>query len=290
MQDLTDITPYVRAAHLYNYRGERDEQRRRGYGYACHLFIEGHGHMLVEDQCHPISNGTLIFVRPGVWHLFEHAPMETMDAYNIYFDLWTAPAPHQPNFAYEWDQYQQEWMTAIRNCKPLDLLPTSMSLRSYPHLIDLMKLTLAAFNQQGAYTQEAAALLLKSWLLQWAHIASVNKPIDERIAHVVEEMDNHPETRASHEEWCAISGLEKSQFYRLFKQEMGITPKAYLLDARMKKACVLLMESRQNITHIALELGYDSIHYFTNQFRAKYGISPSEYRLGRAYHEIKRFS
>lgn len=290
MTSLLDISPYVRAAHLYNYRGERDEQRRRGYSYAFHLFTEGHGQMIIQNVCYPISSGTFIFIRPGEWHTFEHAPMETMDAYNLYFDLWSVPTPHQPSFAYEWDQFEPEWMTAMRSCSELKKLPTSMSLRSYPHLIDLMKLTMVAFNQQGTYAREAASSLLKSWMLQWSHIANATKPMDERIAVVVEQMDNHPESRFSHEEWCDISRLEKSQFYRLFKQETGMTPKAYLLDARMKKACVMLMESRQSITHIALELGYDSIHYFTNQFRAKYGVSPSSYRMGRAHHEIKRFS
>ncbi|MFW5435127.1 AraC family transcriptional regulator [Paenibacillus apiarius] len=289
MKSLADTLPHIRAAHMYNYRGAPEEQRRRGYSYAFHLFTEGHGHMLVNDQRYAVSSGTLIFVRPGEWHYFEHTPSETMDACNIYCDLWSVPQPKQPTFAYEWDDYNPRWLTAIEPCPELDSIPTCMSLRPYPHLIELIKHTLAAYNRSGKYTSKAVSACFYAWLLQWSDVTSADYPMDYRIARVLQQMDEHPERRYTHGRWCEQCGLEKSQFYRLFKQETGMSPKAYVLRSRMKKAAVLLMESRQSITEIALLLGYDSIHYFSNQFASVYGVSPSAYRMGKGHNDVERW-
>ncbi|MCM3289026.1 AraC family transcriptional regulator [Paenibacillus sp. MER 180] len=288
MMTIADIRPYIRAAHMYNYRGTREEQLRRGYSYAFHLFLDGHGHMTIDDQRYAVSNGTLIFVRPGEWHSFEHAPNETMNACNIYCDLWEAPPPNQPTFAYEWDEFDPKWLTVQKSCTELESLPTCTSLRPYPYFIELMKHVLTAYNRRGCYTKQAASASFYSWLIQWYDASRLPNPTDYRIARILERMDEHPEQRHSVDYWCSECGLEKSQFYRLFKQETGVSPKAYLLQARMKKAAVLLMESRQSITEIALMLGYDSIHYFSNQFTCVYGISPTLYRTNNSYQKIDR--
>ncbi|WCF09745.1 AraC family transcriptional regulator [Paenibacillus thiaminolyticus] len=290
MKPLIEVQPHIRAAHMYNYRGAPEEQRRRGYSYAFHLFTEGHGHMIINEQVYPVASGSLIFVRPGEGHYFVPAPGDTMDACNIYCDLWCLPQPKQPTFAYQWDDYDPRWLTEQMPCPELDGLPTSMSLRPYPHLIELIKQTLAAFNRSGKYTAQAVSACFYSWILQWHEAGSLTETADYRITRILEQMEACPEQRFSVDYWCSECGLEKSQFYRLFKQETGMSPKAYALQARMKKAAVLLMESRQSITDIALMLGYDSIHYFSNQFSSVYGISPSSYRMGKGYQKLDRWS
>ncbi|MGZ9584745.1 AraC family transcriptional regulator [Paenibacillus marinisediminis] len=287
---LTEIQPYIRAAHKYNYKGSREEQRRRGYTYAFHLFTDGHGHMVVNDERYSVSCGTLIFVRPGEPHSFEHIPGEAMDACNIYCDLWSAPGPDQPTFAYEWNSYDEGWLTERQPCEELDKIPTCISLRAYPHLIELLNQTLIAYNRQGKYASEAASSCFYAWMLQWSDCMLEDHLADYRIARILEEMDRYPEQRKSYEYWCEQSGLEKSQFYRLFKLETGMSPKAYILDARMKKAAVLLMESSRSVTEIALSLGYDSVHYFTNQFTSIYGVSPTSYRSGLRSADTFRWS
>lgn len=219
MKPLSEVKPHIRAAHMYNYRGAPEEQRRRGYSYAFHLFTEGHGHMIVNEQVYPVASGSLIFVRPGEGHYFVPAPGDTMDACNIYCDLWCVPQPKQPTFAYQWDDYDPRWLTEEAPCSELDALPTSMSLRPYPHLIELIKQTLAAFNRSGKYTAQAVSACFYSWILQWHEAGSLTQTADYRITRILEQMEACPERRFSVDYWCSECGLEKSQFYRLFKQE-----------------------------------------------------------------------
>jgi YesN/AraC family two-component response regulator len=52
---------------------------------------------------------------------------------------------------------------------------------------------------------------------------------------------------------------------------------AYFIQLRIKAAKAYIREGNYNLTQIAELLGYDSIHYFSRQFRTITGMAPSEY-------------
>ena len=65
---------------------------------------------------------------------------------------------------------------------------------------------------------------------------------------------------------------------RLFKQEIGTTPKDYITSQRSDNACKLLANSEIPIAKIASMCGYDNIYYFSNAFYKQNGIRPTKYR------------
>jgi AraC-like DNA-binding protein len=52
----------------------------------------------------------------------------------------------------------------------------------------------------------------------------------------------------------------------------------YQIDEKMRAAKTILRRSNLTVAEIAERLGYCDQHYFSNQFKKKCGISPSEYR------------
>lgn len=68
-----------------------------------------------------------------------------------------------------------------------------------------------------------------------------------------------------------------STLTKLFKEEMGRTPKHYLISERMKRAKQMLL-GELTLGDIAQQLNYTSIHYFSYQFKKETGLSPSEFR------------
>lgn len=77
---------------------------------------------------------------------------------------------------------------------------------------------------------------------------------------------------------ASLCGFCKNQFLNIFKQYFGITPKQYILRAKIEKACFLLSCTRESIVNISNELNFNSPSHFTSCFRAKLGVSPAEYR------------
>ena len=77
---------------------------------------------------------------------------------------------------------------------------------------------------------------------------------------------------------AAMEGLSVSRYNALFKKKMGIPPIQYITDLRMKQACALLKATSLHIKEIGETVGYRDNHFFSKTFKAKIGLSPSEYR------------
>lgn len=63
-----------------------------------------------------------------------------------------------------------------------------------------------------------------------------------------------------------------------FKAETGQTLNQYITDYRIKKALLLLEDSRYKIAEVAAKVGYSDVNYFGKIFKKAVGLSPSEYR------------
>ena len=73
---------------------------------------------------------------------------------------------------------------------------------------------------------------------------------------------------------------------RLFRKELGVSPKRWLIDRRMQLAVILLKDSDLSIQEISQKCGYGNQFVFSREFRKKYDCSPLMYR--KKSHNEKR--
>lgn len=73
-------------------------------------------------------------------------------------------------------------------------------------------------------------------------------------------------------------GLSRPHFFKLFRENVGVTPKLYLNAFRTERAIERLVGTAQPITSIGLDLGFASQASFTRFFGANAGIPPTDYR------------
>src|SRR5688500_14333792 len=76
------------------------------------------------------------------------------------------------------------------------------------------------------------------------------------------------------------AALSPFHFHRVFRGMLGETPLELHRRLRLERAAFRLAHDDSPVTHIALEAGYETHESFTRAFRAAYGRSPSEFRLG----------
>jgi transcriptional regulator GlxA family with amidase domain len=60
-----------------------------------------------------------------------------------------------------------------------------------------------------------------------------------------------------------------------------LTPYQYHVQMRLVRAKSLLRSTTIGIREIARSLGFESAFHFTNSFRARTGVSPSQWRKGQ---------
>jgi AraC-like DNA-binding protein len=74
------------------------------------------------------------------------------------------------------------------------------------------------------------------------------------------------------------AGLSRPHFFKLFRENTGLTPALYANTMRVERALDRLMGSPASVTDIGYELGFSSQSHFTHFFSAHVGIAPTQYR------------
>lgn len=76
---------------------------------------------------------------------------------------------------------------------------------------------------------------------------------------------------------CKELGLSKTLLYEKIKNITGLTVNEFIKVIRLKRSVEYLKEGKLNVSQIAIEVGFNSLSYFTRSFVKQYGKSPSEY-------------
>ncbi len=81
-----------------------------------------------------------------------------------------------------------------------------------------------------------------------------------------------PEAAGSH------VGLSSRQFTRVFQEQLGLTPKKFIIETRLRHARWLVENGNLSMTEIACQTGFSDCAHFATTFKAKFGASPSSFR------------
>ncbi len=101
---------------------------------------------------------------------------------------------------------------------------------------------------------------------------------DTTSSLLVRYIDEHLSEPISRECLSKLVGLSPDYMSRIFKQEMGIPLKEYIIKARLQKAARLLLSSKKSIAEISGEVGYPNFAYFSKLYKEYFGKTPSEVR------------
>jgi len=76
------------------------------------------------------------------------------------------------------------------------------------------------------------------------------------------------------------AGMSKSSFHAHFKAVTGLTPGQYQKDIRLLEARRLILESKEAISLVAFDVGYESPAQFSRDYARKFGRPPRADRSG----------
>ena len=79
-------------------------------------------------------------------------------------------------------------------------------------------------------------------------------------------------------ELAHIARLSPCHYSHEFKRRTGFSPMEYVINTRLEKAKMLLLQTKMNVMEIAFEVGYQSGSSLSSLFIKKTGSSPREYR------------
>lgn len=65
--------------------------------------------------------------------------------------------------------------------------------------------------------------------------------------------------------------------YRLFREQLGLTPTEYIRKLRLSRAALRLRDENVRIIDVAFDLGFGNVDTFTRAFFREFGRNPSDY-------------
>ncbi|TPG65415.1 helix-turn-helix domain-containing protein [Hymenobacter nivis] len=90
---------------------------------------------------------------------------------------------------------------------------------------------------------------------------------------------NLTKTDLSVEDVARSLGISRMQLYRKVKAVLGTGVTDFIQSLRLTKARELLLDDALTVAEVAYELGFSSPSYFSTSFKARYQLSPSEFRV-----------
>lgn len=107
-------------------------------------------------------------------------------------------------------------------------------------------------------------------------------PRDERrVTATVRRIEADPAAPLTLAKLARAAGMSPYHFLRTFRRVVGMTPHQYILRTRLMRAALRLRQSRDPITTIAYEAGFNDLSTFNRRFRRLTGMPPSVFRLHR---------
>lgn len=97
-----------------------------------------------------------------------------------------------------------------------------------------------------------------------------------RLRRVVEYIEAHLDADLRLAELAVVAGCSPSHFKVMFKQATGVPVHRFVLERRVERARMRLLEGGANVTDIALETGFAHASHLARCMRRLLGVSPSQ--------------
>lgn len=102
----------------------------------------------------------------------------------------------------------------------------------------------------------------------------------EIILHII---DTQLESNMSVSEIANAANYSESYVYRLFKDELGMSPKQYIMKRRLQRSLELLTKTDMSVKDISLSLGFCDQFHFSKKFQQAFRCTPTQYRKDYSY-------
>ncbi len=152
--------------------------------------------------------------------------------------------------------------------------------REFSVITDMQNIILRSHTDEHMYVTLRAAL---AFLLGFFYIQEQEVEHSENLPkwlvqflHKLQDIDFSDPVHLS--DLYTMSGYSQSTLSMYFKKYMGQTLVSYINDLKMNHACNQLINTNFSLTEIARSSGFESYPHFSRLFKARFGLTPLQYR------------
>lgn len=240
----------------------------RAEGYPHYHWLQttaGEGRFSIGESTFPLPAGSGILVPPGIPHAYESAGGQWSTAYL------TFGGPAVPDILLSLGLTEPEpihWEHEVAS--PMN--------RIIEELMDRLEAEPDLFGLHASADAYRFLLVLRQYGRTGSRAAIIRG--SEKLRPLLEWLDAHyADAEVGLEEMQRVLGMPVSTMNLLFRQTFGVSPYAYLIHLRLRKAKELLIGSPGlTVKMIAERVGFRDASHFVATFRRKTGLPPEQFR------------
>jgi AraC-like DNA-binding protein len=236
------------------YRNVRKMAKITVIGYV----LSGRGKVRVNEQSYQVQQGDVFLMRSGCYH-----------------EVISEATPEEP-WEYIWYNVHSHWALNVLEAYRL------LSVVVVPNA-SMEPLFRQGIEWAGSKTIEEMQLLLQQLFMQFViQLSEIQRNRGELLSLLVRQiklnLDNQLLQPFHTEQIVQALGMSAKHLNRVFKKEMGTTIYHYVLTKKLESAKLMLLETHLTVSEISEQLGYSDAHYFSNLFKQKTGLRPTDFR------------
>ena len=233
----------------------------------------------IDEETHRFAPGTVVLLGPRLPHslVFEHRPLHGAgNAGSLVLRFGDEPL-----------RRGMELFPELRDAAPL--LARARQGVQFVGLNEGIVSRLRRIEMLQGLARFAEFTVLLNELSQWseyrllADAAFTDDSLGEhmaatRIHKALDHIRDNYVDELSLAEVGAIVGMRENAFSRSFRRATGQTFTDFVIGLRVARACRLLASTRQQVSSICYEVGFNNISNFNRHFRRIKGMTPGEFR------------
>ena len=181
----------------------------------------------------------------------------------------------------------EKYIRPLATASEIEMIPLSPDDPAQAELLQMIRAAFELNEDSWGYEFSLHQQLTNMWLrlFELAHpaITTQNKKAvsDEKLKTMMLYIHAHYPEPISVEQLAGTAHISKRVCFRLFQENLHMTPLEYMTSYRLRKACQQLTGTNESITEIAYHCGLGSASYFGKIFREQFDCTPAQYRKKR---------
>lgn len=251
--------------------------------------VSGMAEIRIGGEHFTIAPGECVYYGPERIHRIT--VLEDSVYYSVHFE-WCRESPEPIHPAYGLRNCGAEGLTGVYERDELELsdygivrMPPHFALQGLEPLFQQLVREYRDARPLHAVTMRALMLEILTAIVR-GQLPLFEAESPSKITPALQAIRREPERNWTVDALAGLCGYHPNHFAKMFKREMGKTPKTFLVEERIKAAKQLLL-SGFRLEHIAERLGYNSVHYFSKNFKEATGLSPKQFRQQAGSREVE---
>lgn len=209
-----------------------------------------------------ITNGQMLFMPRDIYTISDYTKNNhDLEVFLIFFDQ---------HIALEFLSKQVE--VSHDKEKQVEILNVDDNIHTFLKTVEKMKISKKSEELLRLKLLEFLYLVLQNNQENFLHALKTSER-HKQEKDILELMQTHIDKKMTIADFAALSGRSVSTFTRIFKEQFHITPRQWLIEAKMKRAHSLLVEGN-SVTNVAYEIGYNNVSHFIKAYKKLYKTTP----------------